>query len=241
MNSAALAHALAHSWPCARSFDLGPFTLRDGQGGGKRACAASLTAGDFSAADISAAQDAMRALGQPALFAIWPDTPAQARLDKALGARGYGVIDPCFGYFAPISQFLGGYDTTAQCYAHWPPLALCNDIWQAAGIGPARRAVMERVLGPKTAIMARSGDHIAGVCFAAVVNDTAMLHAIEVASGHRRQGFAQKLMQRAAIWAAAQGAVNLGLVVTVANAPARALYETMGMQRAGAYHYRQLP
>jgi N-acetylglutamate synthase len=240
VSSAALAHALAQSWPSARSFDVGPFTLRDGQGGGKRVSAASLTRGDYSAAALDQAEDAMRALGQAPLFVIWPDTPEQAQFDAALAARGYRLIDPCLGYIAPIAQILAHGLDAAQSYAHWPPLALCNDLWQASDIGPARRTIMARVKGPKAVIMARQSDDIAGVCFAAVVGQTAMIHATHVAPNHRRQGSAQKLMQRAAIWAAAQGAVNLGLVVTTENTPARALYDKLGMRVWAGYHYRQL-
>lgn len=256
MKARDLAYALESSWPCARRFDVGPFTLRDGQGGGKRVSAASLTNADFSHADIIAAEVAMRALGQLPLFIIWPDTPAQASFDRGfdtgfdrgLAARGYRLIDPCVGYIAPIAGILtqtaAVLDSYApsytQSYAHWPPLAVCNDLWQAAGVGPARRAVMGRALGPKTAVMTRQGDDITGVCFAALVGDTAMLHGIEVAPSHRRQGFAQKLLHCAAMWAQGQGAVNIGLVVTQVNTPARALYEKLGMQVWGAYHYRQL-
>jgi GNAT superfamily N-acetyltransferase len=66
-----------------------------------------------------------------------------------------------------------------------------------------------------------------------------MLHALEVVPALRRQGSAQNILRAAAAWAKGEGADRLSLVVTVANAPARALYAGMGMVEAGAYHYRQ--
>ena len=88
-------------------------------------------------------------------------------------------------------------------------------------------------------LLARSNDRPTGVAYVACHDQTAMLHALEVSPTHRRQGSAQNLLSAAAHWAQAQGAVTLSLVVTEANQPARALYERMGMQPMGRYHYRQ--
>ena len=66
-----------------------------------------------------------------------------------------------------------------------------------------------------------------------------MLHAQEVAPAFRRQGSAQNILRAAAGWAQGQGADSLYLVVTVANAPARALYAGLGMVEGGRYHYRK--
>jgi len=235
-----LPEALARSWPSARSFALGPFAICSGMGGGKRVSAGSLTCAQWQPDDLIAAEGAMRDLGQTPLFVIWPHMPAQADFDQALAQRGYDKVDPCTGYIASIAEILKQDVDISTTYCVWPPLAICDDLWQSAGITAARRAVMARARGAKTAIMVRGGDHLAGVCFVAVVGDTAMLHAAEVAPDQRRQGFAQKMVARAAVWAAQQGAVNLGLVVTVSNTPARALYAKMGMRVWGAYHYRQL-
>jgi GNAT superfamily N-acetyltransferase len=235
-----LPQALAQSWPSARSFALGPFTIRSGMGGGKRVSAGSLTCAQWQPDDLIVAEGAMRDLGQTPLFVIWPDRPAQGAFDQALAQRGYDKVDPCMGYIACIADILIQNVDISNTYSVWPPLAICDDLWQSAGITAARRAVMARAQGAKTAILARYGDDPAGVCFAAIVGKTAMVHAIEVMPQHRRQGSAQKLIHRAAIWAQQQGAVNLGLVVTVSNTPACALYAKIGMQVWGTYHYRQL-
>jgi ribosomal protein S18 acetylase RimI-like enzyme len=65
-----------------------------------------------------------------------------------------------------------------------------------------------------------------------------MIHAIEIAPEHRRKGGGALLMRGAASFAAEQGAQWLALAVTEANAPARALYERLGIALAGSYHYR---
>jgi GNAT superfamily N-acetyltransferase len=54
----------------------------------------------------------------------------------------------------------------------------------------------------------------------------------------RRAGIGGNLLRRAAVWAGENGAHALGLAVTKANAPARALYASLGMKAVGQYHYR---
>ena len=65
-----------------------------------------------------------------------------------------------------------------------------------------------------------------------------MVHALAVRPGLRRRGVGGRMMRAAAGWARGQGAEWLGLVVTEANAGARALYESLGMVVAARYHYR---
>ena len=100
------------------------------------------------------------------------------------------------------------------------------------------RSVMTRAQGPRMTLMARAGDRPAGVAFVAVDGAIAMIHAIEVTPEHRRKGAGAVLMRSAASFAAEHGAAWLALAVTKANAPARALYERLGIARAGSYHYR---
>jgi GNAT superfamily N-acetyltransferase len=65
-----------------------------------------------------------------------------------------------------------------------------------------------------------------------------MIHAVEVRPALRRKGAARQMLNAAAHWAAEQGADRLALAVTEANAGARALYASLGMQPVGQYHYR---
>ena len=124
-------------------------------------------------------------------------------------------------------------------FPHWPPMQIARMLWEDAGIGPARVRVMERVQGPKTVILGRMNDRPSAAAFVACHKGHAMLHALEVVPSLRRQGSAQNVLSAAAVWAKAQGADTLSLVVTTANAAARALYSRMGMQEVAGYHYRR--
>ena len=229
MTPDALAAAMDATWPAAASWRVGPFHLRDGAGGGKRVSAATLD-GDWTPADLATAEAAMP---QP-LFMI---RPRDGALDDALAARGYARIDPVVAYAMPTAAVAPPPDMAA--FAHWPPLQIAVDLWAEGHIGPTRLAVMQRAAAPKTALLARNSGRAAGVAFVAIHERIAMLHALEVAPAHRRQGSAQNIVRAAALWAREHGADTLALVVTEANAAARSLYASFGMQVVGQYHYRQ--
>ncbi|MDO9637127.1 MAG: GNAT family N-acetyltransferase [Pseudotabrizicola sp.] len=235
MNSQALADVMEQTWPPARAFAVGPWCIRDGQGGGKRVSAATAGPG-WSDEAIPLAEAAMDELGQAPLFLI---RQGDDLLDQALQSRGYRVVDPVAAYAAPCAALADPEPPPMAAFAHWPPLAICAEIWADAGIGPARLAVMQRATGPKCAILGRANDQPTGVAFVAIHQGVAMLHALEVRTAARRQGSAHHIMRAAAQWAQQNGADSLSLVVTVLNSPARALYASLGMKVVGQYHYRQ--
>lgn len=229
MTPALLAEVMEATWPPASSWHFGPFTLRDGAGGGKRVSAASLD-GSFTKADLDALEAAMPA---PLMLVRAGETA----LDAALDARGWRIVDPVVAYAAPVDRLVADLPRLTA-FPHWPPLEIARSVWAEGGIGPARIAVMERVQAPKAALLGRIDDRSAGVAFVACHGDEAMLHALEVRQSHRRQGLGKNLLHAAANWAAGQKARRLSLVVTRQNAAARALYARLGMEVVGEYHYR---
>lgn len=225
--------AVEGTWPPARAFRSGPWLLRDGQGGGQRVSAATAEA-PIGPGDISGLERAQAALDQPALVMVRAGEDA---LDLLLAEAGYRMKDPVIGYAAP-ARSLARPLPPATAIPHWPPLAMTCDLWAEGGIGPARVAVMHRAQGPKTALIARAEDAPAGAAFVAVHAGTAMIHALEVSPRRRRRGAARAMIAAAANWALEHGAQTVALVVTEANAPARALYASLGMSPVGSYHYR---
>ncbi|SLN35598.1 putative acetyltransferase [Pseudoruegeria aquimaris] len=231
---AALFAALEATWPAARCEAHGPWLIRFGAGGGKRVSAATPT-GPVSASDIPQAEEAMRALGQAPLFMIRSE---DAALDAALQARGYAVVDPVALYVAPIERLAAIETERLSGFAIWPPLAIQEEIWAEAGIGPARLAVMERAKGPKAAILGRADARAAGTAFVALHGEIAMIHALEVSPRMRRKQTGRRMMGVAAQWAQKAGARWIALAVTRENMPANALYASLGMASVETYHYR---
>ncbi len=237
LDAAALHAAVAATWPAAAVTRAGPWIIREGRGGGSRVSAAT-AAGPVGAADVPQAEAAMRALGQRPLFMLREGEDA---LDAALAAAGYAVLDPVVGYAAPIATIATRRPPPITTFEVWPPLAVQIEIWDEAGTGPARLAVMNRAPAPKTTLLGRVDDRPAGTAFVACHGGIAMLHALEVAPALRRRGLASHMLRAAGFWARAQGAEWLALVVTRANAGANALYASLGMTVVGQYHYRILP
>ncbi|WP_299722338.1 GNAT family N-acetyltransferase [uncultured Tateyamaria sp.] len=231
----ALYDAIDGTWPAATLSHAGPWTIRDGQGGGKRVSAATANQ-PTQDSDIPMAEAAMRALGQDPLFML---RQGETRLDAQLAARGYDIVDPTNGYVTPVETLTDIPIPRVTAFAIWEPLAIMAEIWAKGGIGPARLAVMARAQ-TKTAILARWNEKPAGAGYVAIHNGLAMVHAVEVLEHQRRQGVAQWIMRRAAFWARDNGAEHLALLTTADNIAANALYQRLGFASIGGYHYRKL-
>lgn len=221
------------TWPPARVWTHGPWTLRDGAGGGKRVSAATAS-GDVADGDIDAAEAAMRASDQQPLFMIREGDDA---LDALLAARGYCSIDEVVLYVAPIEILTDLPIPRVTCFTIWKPLAIMTEIWAQGGVGPTRLDVMARTQ-VKTGILARWNEKPGGVAYVGIHDGVAMVHAVEVLPHQRKQGVAQWLMRAAAIWAAKRGATHIAVLCVAENKPANALYTKLGFARVGTYHYR---
>ena len=216
--------ALDATWPPAKVWEDGPLRHADGQGGGKRVSATRLT---------GQLEDAAAALATTPLIQV-PD--GADALEGHLAAT-HDPVDPT-AFFAIKAQTIAARHP--EIYLADAPVAAMRRIWAEDGVGPARLAVMDRVRGPKTCLLARDAGCVAGVAFVAAAGDIAMLHALYVPKYARRKGLAGRMTRAAADWALSHGAPTLALAVVRANAPAIALYEGLGMTPAGGYHYRAL-
>ena len=223
------------TWPAASMQAVGAFKIREGKGGGKRVSAATALRSDWTGKDIQNAEAAMEALGQSPLFMI---REGDELLDVVLDEHGYKIVDPVVMYAAPVHDLSRNVPPRVSTFAVWEPLAISYFIWKAGGIDAARWEVMKRPKGPKTAILGRWNDSPAGTAFAAIHDDIAMVHAVEIVPEQRRQGMAEKLMAQAAIWAQKNRASHISAVCTVENDAANALYRKLGMTEIGRYHYR---
>lgn len=208
--------------------------LRDGAGGGKRVSAATAEAA-VTMSDISAASDAMTAMGQSALYQV---READSSLDGMLAQMDFATVDPTVFYAAPTKHLTTHIPPRVSTFVMPEPLAIMREIWAAGGIGDERIAVMQRATLPKTTVLGRVSDRAVGAGFAAIHNDIAMIHALEVLPEFRRQGAARNMIAALAHWAASENARHVTLAVTARNDAANALYQSLGMTRLGGYHYR---
>lgn len=231
-----LFETLDATWPAAAVVDTGPWRLREGRGGGKRVSAA--TARDaWRVDDLTAAERAMRLMGQPPLFMI---RNRDETLDIALESQDYARVDPTHIWLSPIEKLTDTKLPRVCAFSIWEPLAIMREIWEDGGIGAARQRVMDRAEGPKTGLFGRVSDRPAGAGFVAIHRGVAMVHALHILEEHRAKGLGGWMMRCAALWAQSKGASWLACAATEENTGATALYRSLQMQVAGRYHYRML-
>lgn len=163
--------AVEGTWPAVRCFSNGPFTLREGGGGGSRVSAATLTAlpdGQQRACsdeDVAQAARAMADMGQSALFMV---RDGEVALDAQLARLGYEIKDPVNLWTCAPESLLGPAFPPLNSFCIWEPLAVQDEIWAEGGIGPERRAIMARAAGPKTSIFGRCDDQPAATAYVAI-------------------------------------------------------------------------
>ena len=215
--------------------ECGPFALPAETTGTRRATSARLLPGRQATADDIAEVERLRPGTIFGTIDAVEDPTAEI-----LAARGYvagglsdlmaGPAGPLLGPLPPVSGF-----------PHFPPLAICEALWDAHGNDATRRAPMARAPGPKTAILLRMDDRAAGALFACVVDGMAVLHLVLTLPRFRRRGVGLLGLRHAATWAAANGAHSLVLPVEASNDAATALYARAGMTRVGGYRYWSAP
>lgn len=224
----------AATWPAAVETRVGPWTIRDGQGGGQRVSATTAD-GAFGASDLASAEVAMQKLGQPNLFMV---RDGETELDAMLQNNGYAIKDPVNFYTCPITQLTDVEIPRVTAFTIWEPLQIMHDIWAKGGINAARYGVMQRAQCPKTALLGRWNDQPAGTGYVAIYEGVAMVHALEILEHQRGMGVGKWMMRRAAVWAETQGATHMSVICTRENDAANGLYTSLGMTLTGRYHYR---
>lgn len=222
------------TWPAAEMLEIGKWTFRRGNGGGKRVSAATARE-HVTTDDIRFAEAKMAEMGQDPLFQI--RTPDDG-LDAQLAQLGYTRIDPVVIMAGPVAQVAETPPAPISAFVLPKPMAIMKELWAEAGVGPERLAVMERASQPHTAILGRVKDRASGVAFAAIHEKTVFCHALEVSEHLRRQGTAINMLRAIAKWAQDYGAETFATLVVENNSAARALFASLNFQDVGHYHYR---
>lgn len=234
MSDSELFAAAEATWSPAAYIETDGWTLRRGDGGGKRVSAATpVHTGQVP--DIEAAERAMTDMNQPAIFML---RPGDGALDQALDAKGYHIVDPVVIMQANAADVAALPDDPLAAIECSAPLAVMADIWAAGGISEARLNVMRRSGRARVFMLGRAHDHAAGCLFAATDGDIAMVHALEVASDFRRAGAARQMVEKAAFWAVEQSATRIAALTVETNKASRALFGGMGFTDTTHYHYR---
>jgi ribosomal protein S18 acetylase RimI-like enzyme len=166
-------------------------------------------------------------------------------LDAELAARGWHADGPTDILFAACDDVLGlsVADVAVSLRPAVDPEWL--DAWIAAEGRPDARetyvGVLQRIPSPAGFAVARVEGRAAGVGLAVCERGWSGVFCMAVDPVSRRRGVARAVLRALAEWSRAQGARRLYLQVECDNAPAQALYASMGFARSHGYHFRAAP
>lgn len=223
--------AIRASWPPSALATLGPFELPAETVGTRRATSARLRPGArVTDADIAAVETSRPGT----IFGTIDGVEDQAA--DLLVARGYGAGGVSDLMAGPAAPLLGDLPPVSG-FAHWPPLEICNSLWDDHGNPAPRRAPMFRAPGPRAAVLMRAEGRAAGALYVGVAEGLAVLHLVLTLPQMRGKGVGLLALRHAATWAQAQGADTLVLPVEADNTGAIALYAKAGLARRGGYRY----
>lgn len=233
------------AWPDLAHDRLDGWLLRYAAGHTKRANSVNVLQAEPRGleARIAEAEVRYRAAGLRPVFRLTP--LAEPGLDGLLAQRGYGVVEPSLVKIAPMPADLRG-DPAVRLVAE-PGEGWLGPYAEAAGLdGPARttlEAMLARVADrPVYASVAGEDGAPAAFGMAVVTGDRVGFFDILTRPEARRRGHGRRLMNRLIAWARDEGgARSMWIQVVEANAPARALYRSLGFRTFYGYRYRVAP
>jgi N-acetylglutamate synthase len=246
----AIEQAGVMAWPALETELIDGWLWRFANGGSQRANSVSALA--FHGADvekaIADAEQRYRARGARPMFQI-SDVCTPCDLDQRLAARGYTSTDRCTTLIcaAPQGDADIGGGSGGGSGSGFEIFGRATDEWTAcyaSVITPDRRRTAPDILarvprGSAFCAVRRQGRIVAtalGVTHGGVTIAECVASLAEV----RGQGAASTVMQGLAAWAGSQGAHTVALQAVERNAPAQALYRSLGYALAGYYDIRCL-
>lgn len=240
-----LEHTTFAAWPDLAHDHLDGWLLRYAAGHTKRANSVNVLRAEPRGleARIAEAEARYRAAGLRPVFRLTP--LAEAELDGLLAERGYGVVEPSLVKVAPIAAGLRG-DPAVRLVAD-PGDGWLGPYVAAAGLDAPARTTLEAMLArvadrPVYATVAGDDGAPAAFGMAVVTGDRVGFFDVLTRPEARRMGHGRRLMESLIAWARDEGgARSMWIQVVEANAPARALYRSLGFRTLYGYRYRVAP
>jgi GNAT superfamily N-acetyltransferase len=231
-----------NAWPALREVLLDGWVLRFSAGLTRRANSANPLR-PVSHVDLQACEALYRRLALPTIFRVLSLT--DPFIDERLAEAGYtGEGESCVLY-APIEDISAGRDPDVKLLDQPTPewfdgmATLQNHSTEQAAI--YRRIVGQLAIPAAFAALSDEGGTTA-LAYGALHNGLLCYESVITDRRRRGQGWGRRIVCALAAWASDQKAVGACLEVEAHNAPARALYDAIGLKRElYRYHYRREP
>lgn len=239
-----LQEVAAVGWPAAETHALGDWLLRAGEGWTMRANSV-LALGDPGCSLDSALRRVQGWYAErdlPARFCL--PLPLVPELETALAERGWAgpaddhevlVLTADTAALEAPSRELPPVRLTGAPSAEWLDLCAADGPVPAVGVGV--------LTAPSSAVFAevRLAEEVVAIGRATVERGWVGITTVEVRPAARRRGLARQVVGALVAHGRMQGARHAYLQVSSSNAPARALYEALGLTVHHVYRYRVAP
>lgn len=235
-----------NAWPALREIVLDGWLVRFSEGLSRRNNSANPLSASSAISDavIAEATAFYQRHERPAIFRI-PSIAAPAA-DRVLERAGFTAeAETCV-----LHGEIDGVDTTTATAVTLLPRA--DRVWFQAmsalqGHTPEQAHTYRRIIAAisvPAAFAAIRGDEgrLVALAYGVIHNGMLCYESVVTDSRQRRCGHARRIVTTLAGWAKAQGATEACLQVVAENAPARALYDGIGLTgEVYRYHYRRAP
>mgnify|MGYP001816715754 CR=1 FL=1 len=232
------------TWPSLEDEWLGGWLLRAGGGVTRRANSAS-PVHDFEVDldwQIARCEEWFEHRGVRPIFRLSP--VADPAIDAGLDERGYEKDRGAVIMTRAITGFPFA-DTTGVSLPSTPAEAWLDLMAQEPGRGGAKRDVLARMLfrieTPAGFASIEEDGRLHAIGLGVVADGHVALFMMRTEEDQRRRGLAKSIAAALVEWGARQSATHAFLQVHPANAPAIALYRSLGFEQQYEYWYRQGP
>ena len=234
--------ACLNAWPALREVLLDGWLLRFSKGLTRRANSAN-PLGPVSHADLPACEALYRRAGLPTIFRVL--TLIDASVDDRLADAGYTREGESCVLYGPLEEVEIARDADVRLLDHpaseWFAMMAALQTHSSEQAAIYRRIVGQLAIPAAFAALSDEGG-TAALAYGALHNGLLCYESVITDSLHRRRGYSRRIITALAAWAKDRGAVGACLEVEAHNAPARALYSAVGLQRElYRYHYRRAP
>jgi N-acetylglutamate synthase len=229
-----------NAWPALREVLLDGWVLRFSAGLTRRANSANPLRPVLHV-DVRACEALYRRLGLPTIFRVLSLT--DPLVDQRLAEAGYTREGESCVLYGPIEDVEAVRDPDVklleEATQEWfaAMAVLQNHSSEQATI--YRRIVGQVAIPAAFAALSDEGGIVA-LAYGALHNGLLCYESVITDRLRRRRGWGRRIIKALAAWARDQGAVGVCLEVEAHNAPARALYDAVGLKtELYRYHYRR--
>ena len=231
-----------NAWPALREVLLDGWVLRFSGGLTRRANSAN-PLWPVSQVDLRACEALYRRLGLPTIFRVL--SLMGPMVDQRLAQAGYTAEGESCVLYGPIEDIEAARDPDVGLLDKPTPewfgaiAALQNHSSEQAA---TYRQIVGQLAIPAAFAALSDERGIVALAYGALHNGLLCYKSVITDSPLRRRGWGRRIVKALAAWARDQGAVGVCLEVEAHNAPARALYDAVGLKtELYRYHYRREP